>query len=317
VVDARRTSHGKVCKRCGGTERRLSGRCVQCDRDHARRQRLARPKPEPKPPRPLTARQQALADGRKTYHGKPCPKHGTPERLVSNCNCVECMREIGRRPRTRPPEHSEYLRGWRLQNNAKCRQYSRQKKARARAKRIAGGDLPRIRRPKAEIVCDQCGKQQPRHQSQISPLNFCDSKCFGDWQRANTGGPLHHAYVNGYTSKYRTAEQEASRRLRQRISGQMWAALRGKKAGRTWETLVGYDVKALKRRLSRTMPPGYTWADLDKLDIDHIIPVSRFNLVSAEDLRRCWALKNLRLLPRPENQSKGSRYGKPFQPTLL
>ena len=108
-----------------------------------------------------------------------------------------------------------------------------------------------------------------------------------------------------------------------RISGQMWKALRrgeGKR-GRAWESLVGYTGKELEARLLETMPQGYTWADYltGELHIDHIIPVSAHNFQSSDDIdfKRCWALSNLRLLPKLDNLRKKDKLYEPFQPSLI
>jgi len=95
---------------------------------------------------------------------------------------------------------------------------------------------------------------------------------------------------------------------------------RNAKSGRHWEDLVGWTVKDLEKRLRKTMPKGHTWKDFKngKLHIDHIIPISAFNYTKPEhtDFKRCWALKNLRLLPANENLVKHNRLEKPFQPAL-
>lgn len=109
-----------------------------------------------------------------------------------------------------------------------------------------------------------------------------------------------------------------SRNLRQRITGRMRQCLKDGKQGKHWETLVGYTIDDLQKRLSKTMPEGYTWDDLGKLHIDHIIPLSAFNITDENslDFKRCWGLGNLRLLPKMENLMKKDRLDKPFQPSL-
>lgn len=112
----------------------------------------------------------------------------------------------------------------------------------------------------------------------------------------------------------------AKGRLRYRISNSMGAALRGNKAGRHWEDLVPYNLDQLYRRLRRTLPKGYVWQDyLDgKLHVDHKIPVSVFNFEKPEDddFQRCFALKNLQLLPVRENIIKSNKLDRHFQPSL-
>lgn len=106
-----------------------------------------------------------------------------------------------------------------------------------------------------------------------------------------------------------------------RMSNMVFYALRREKAGRSWKTLVDYTLDELVDRLNETMPDGYSWADFlsGELHIDHEIPRRAFNYTSPDDydFKRCWALSNLRLLPREVNQKKGGRLSAPFQPSLL
>lgn len=109
-------------------------------------------------------------------------------------------------------------------------------------------------------------------------------------------------------------------RLSNNMKSRMWQSLHHGKNGEHWEDVVGYCCDNLRRRLTKTMPKGYTWKDFmnGKLHIDHIIPVSIFNYKDIHDynFKRCWALNNLQLLPAKENQVKGTRLIRPFQPAL-
>ena len=97
----------------------------------------------------------------------------------------------------------------------------------------------------------------------------------------------------------------------------MRSALKYNRSGGVWESLVGYDLKLLRKRLKKTIPKGYTWADFleGELHIDHIFPVSAFKYEDAGgfDFRECWGLKNLQLLPVTENIKKRNKIIKPFQ----
>jgi 5-methylcytosine-specific restriction endonuclease McrA len=108
--------------------------------------------------------------------------------------------------------------------------------------------------------------------------------------------------------------------LNSKISHSIYKSIRKNKNGYHWENLVEYTVKELKKHLEQTIPKGYTWQDFmeGKLHIDHIIPISVFNFNKPEhiDFKRCWSLKNLRLLPAEENLKKGNKLYKPFQPAL-
>lgn len=97
-------------------------------------------------------------------------------------------------------------------------------------------------------------------------------------------------------------------------------SLKGNKAGRHWEDLVGYTLSDLIEHLKKTMPEGYCWQDYieGRLHIDHKIPISAFHFSKPghPDFQRCWTLKNLQLLPAEENMIKGNKLSKPFQPAL-
>ena len=107
--------------------------------------------------------------------------------------------------------------------------------------------------------------------------------------------------------------------LNGRMSSGIYHALRGEKKGMGWEKLVGYSVSDLKRHIEKQFQPGMSWDNVGEWEIDHIIPKVAFNYETPEDIdfRRCWGLKNLRPLWKPENRSKHAKISIPFQPALL
>jgi len=111
-------------------------------------------------------------------------------------------------------------------------------------------------------------------------------------------------------------------KLNNNISGAIHKSLKGNKGHQKWQDLVGYTTNQLIKRLKSTLPDGYVWDDYIKttqLHIDHIIPISVFNFTKPEheDFKKCWALKNLQLLPAKDNWSKHAKITKHFQPSLL
>jgi hypothetical protein len=131
---------------------------------------------------------------------------------------------------------------------------------------------------------------------------------------------LHYRkeFINRYYLQRRKIDLKFN--LNGRISVAMGHSLKGNKAGRHWEDLVGYTLDDLLKRLKKTMPQGYNWQNyLDgELHIDHIIPISAFNFTKTEhiDFKRCWALGNLRLLLAMKNWKKHAKLDKPFQRAL-
>ena len=64
---------------------------------------------------------------------------------------------------------------------------------------------------------------------------------------------------------------------------------------------------------------GMTWANYGKLwHIDHVIPVSSFDMTSEEDRRKCFHYTNIRPMLAVENMRKGDKpLDRPHQPGLL
>lgn len=119
---------------------------------------------------------------------------------------------------------------------------------------------------------------------------------------------------------YLRQRNDVKHRITVRMSGGMRKKVKGLKGGKSWQDLVPYTTEQLIARLKKTMPDGYTWDDFlaGSLEIDHIVPVSVFNYKSPEDpdFHKCWALKNLQLLPSFENKSKNASLDRPFQPSF-
>jgi hypothetical protein len=88
----------------------------------------------------------------------------------------------------------------------------------------------------------------------------------------------------------------------------VYHALRGKKAGQHWESLVGYRFTDLKAHLESLFTEGMTWELLlqGKIHIDPIFPLSRLVFDSAEDptFKYAWSLGNLQPLWARDNLRK-------------
>ena len=104
------------------------------------------------------------------------------------------------------------------------------------------------------------------------------------------------------------------------IKGNIYNSIREAKAGRRWESLVGYTVDDLKRHLEKLFLPGMGWDNYGRngWHIDHKIPVSVFNFNTPDDadFKKCWSLKNLQPMWEKENIIKSNNLERPFQPSL-
>lgn len=102
-------------------------------------------------------------------------------------------------------------------------------------------------------------------------------------------------------------------RIQDAMSRQIYFSLKRKKAGRHWETLVGYSLEDLKQHLESQFTSDMRWDNYGLKGywtIDHKIPRSWFHFKSSHDkeFKRCWALSNLQPLQNHINFSKGNRY---------
>jgi hypothetical protein len=97
-----------------------------------------------------------------------------------------------------------------------------------------------------------------------------------------------------------------SHRLRIRIGSRLRDALGSRKDWRSSMAIVGYTVDELRSHLERQFVAGMGWHNMSEWHIDHIVPLSSFNISSPEDdeLRRAWALSNLRPIWARENRIK-------------
>ena len=123
--------------------------------------------------------------------------------------------------------------------------------------------------------------------------------------------------------KQRSPEELMMRSLNRLMGTTMAMSLGGNKAGRHWETLVGYTVADLKAHLESLFKPDMTWGNRGvwkkdgplKWHIDHARPRSSFSFSSADDpeFKKCWGLENLQPMWGPDNLAKWAHYTPPLE----
>jgi hypothetical protein len=75
---------------------------------------------------------------------------------------------------------------------------------------------------------------------------------------------------------------------------------------------LGCSIQELKKHLESKFQPGMTWNNygIKGWHIDHIVPISSFNLSDPEQLRKACHYTNLQPLWAKDNLKKGNSYGK-------
>lgn len=135
---------------------------------------------------------------------------------------------------------------------------------------------------------------------------------------------LRAEYREKYYDRDKERQRKAARRksnvkfrIDESMAAQVGSVLRGQKAGRGWQALVGYTVQELMVHLEAHFEPGMNWDNYGRTptswSIDHVTPKSFFEYDStdSEAFRACWALENLRPMWWPENHAKGNRVPRP------
>jgi len=115
------------------------------------------------------------------------------------------------------------------------------------------------------------------------------------WKKKNQ---KHHLYY--IRNWYRKQRKENPKfRIDDSMASSIYLALKGKKAGRKWEDLVGYTLKELLQWLENQFDNKMNWYNYGNYwSIDHIKPRSLFKYENAEDpeFKKCWSLMPFKIL---------------------
>lgn len=148
-------------------------------------------------------------------------------------------------------------------------------------------------------------KEEIRKRAREWRANNRERKAEANRQWADANRDKMAAYFKRSKDKRRS---NAIHRMYESMSAQIRNAIAIGKAGRKWESIVGYSLADLVVHLERQFTRGISWANYGVAwHIDHIVPQADFELVGADDatVRACWCLSNLRPLASIENASKG------------
>ena len=120
---------------------------------------------------------------------------------------------------------------------------------------------------------------------------------------------------NEILRKHKLYEQKQSKinplfRMRKNIRRRLLLALNGKFKNETTISLIGCSWDFLVKYLESKFKPGMTWSNYgyNVWHIDHIIPVSKFDISNPEELKKCMHYTNLQPLWANENLNKGNRF---------
>lgn len=150
------------------------------------------------------------------------------------------------------------------------------------------------------------GINNPRWKGGISLKGNYNSQYAKKWRKKNI--ERKRKYEKVYNKERRKIDIKF--RLDRNISAIISRALKGKKAGRKWESLVGYTLNDLMAHLESLFETWMNWQNYGKWVIDHKKPKSLFYYETAESLKfkQCWSLENLQPLEKIANIKKSNHF---------
>lgn len=239
--------------------------------------------------------------------------------FVNPCSwCKECekikSRELMRKIRSTP----EGLERARLATQKYREKIGGRAEARARSKVIFEG-VEMTHRQRAEIRVQR--KRDADHQKQLlkqirkseREAIRAESLKFKPWNAPGLSDAqkfnLRYALDSEFNIKQRL--RAAMRRKRQgyKMGDLIRGALNRGGTSAKFEDFAGYSTQQLKTHLEAQFTKDMNWERFrqGEIHIDHIVPISSFDLSNVDELRSAWAITNLRPLWAKDNLIKSSK----------
>lgn len=155
-----------------------------------------------------------------------------------------------------------------------------------------------------EIMRDNYQRNKEKRKLQAKEYRENNKDHYREYFRNYNKTDERKNYINNW--RKREYHNNSAFKLNDNMAGYINRSLKGNKNGRSWEKLVGYTCQDLMQHLEAQFKDGMTWENHGQWHIDHIVPKSLFNIISAEDkgFKKCWALENLRPLWAKDNIRK-------------
>jgi hypothetical protein len=131
---------------------------------------------------------------------------------------------------------------------------------------------------------------------------------------------VESGYKCAYDAEYRSKTENKQRRndrlnfrfhndeqyrIGVKVSGMTHRYLKG--VGRRNEPLIGCSVQALRNHFESQFTDGMSWLNYGEWEIDHILPLTSFNLTNREEYLKCVHYTNLQPLWVMDNLKKGNK----------
>lgn len=165
-------------------------------------------------------------------------------------------------------------------------------------------------------------KNDPDYIARIkkSQKKFASKESSKEYKRKYSKGPKYKLWRSNYR-KLRN-QTDPIFKLNSNMSKGIFKSLKYatfRKCRRHWENLVTFDRYKLREHLESKFQEGMSWENYGKWHVDHIRPVSSFNITSTEcqDFKDCWALSNLQPLWAHDNLTKHAKWDESTSTTSI
>lgn len=224
------------------------------------------------------SRADARAQGAITYFtGKPCLRDHVAARHVSNGSCLECL---------------------------KARQASKQYKLSRAKYRAENKDKISARSKERYLVHSEKYKADAKRRYKEDKKKILSRN--EKWHAKNRD------YMRSYAREYMLRRKRADLefRLKTVIRNILSRSLRAGRKARTDRShiMLGYSAADLRSHIQSIMAPGMTWENYGQWHIDHIRPLSSFDLSKIEQIRAANSLHNLQPMWAKDNLKKGNKW---------
>lgn len=161
-------------------------------------------------------------------------------------------------------------------------------------------------------ICNKC--KLDLNESQFFKDNKAKDK-LQSWCKICRSKNLSSYYKRNPKKRCRITKEQARKRYHKNkvswnISRRIRQSLNGISKKVHWENITNYTLVELKSHLENLFTSQMNWDNYGSYwHIDHIIPISYFNITSldCEDFKKCWALNNLQPLEAKENIRKSNK----------
>jgi hypothetical protein len=127
----------------------------------------------------------------------------------------------------------------------------------------------------------------------------------------------HRLYARSHRKEWlanhkRRMKEDPDYNIRCSLRRAFWFCVKGmSNPGHVLELLC-CSVEFFRDYMAAKFKQGMTWANHGEWEIDHIRPLSSFNMTIDEDRKKAWHYTNMQPLWVEENRSKGCKYGGPL-----